>query len=338
VMASAPSAPGPTMSRWPPRGMSSATERGVCPNWSRSGFEGPFRRLRTRPPSITTSEVYRSPSIWTSPNATSFAFTRAFFQSAAVPPPGETGVRWHLGIRWMTSVVPPPPEHRVCGLLESNPVLAPVGQDTMTGPPSRSLVFRRPQRVWRKHRSGGPLLRGINVVSGAGRLVIGRGVASPPWPPAFTIESPEAASRTDRRHRLPARCRGCRSRGVPRNGRGVADSVLDAGLARPFGRVATMPAVTGGGSNAPSAQPAVTGSPTPSTTPVLTTPPPSSSPAPPSSSPCPRGVPALKRTRPARRHRRSRFSRVPEPRSADAQRRVPGPGHPRSLIVARVLH
>jgi hypothetical protein len=49
-------------------------QRGV-PEPIRSALDGPLRRRRMRPPSITTSHVYRSPLIWISPNVTSFAFT-----------------------------------------------------------------------------------------------------------------------------------------------------------------------------------------------------------------------------------------------------------------------
>jgi hypothetical protein len=62
----------------PPQGTSSATDNGVCPNRCRSALDGPLRRRRIRPPSMTTSELYRSPSIRISPNVTSFAFNSAF--------------------------------------------------------------------------------------------------------------------------------------------------------------------------------------------------------------------------------------------------------------------
>jgi len=77
---------------FPAPGMSSAADRGVCPNRSRSALEGPLRRRRMRPPSITTSHVYRSPLIWISPNATSFAFTSALSHQAPFPH-GERGAR-----------------------------------------------------------------------------------------------------------------------------------------------------------------------------------------------------------------------------------------------------
>jgi hypothetical protein len=62
----------------PAPGTSSAIDSGVCPNRCRSALEGPLRRRRMTPPSITTSDVYRSPSIWISPNVTSFTFTSTF--------------------------------------------------------------------------------------------------------------------------------------------------------------------------------------------------------------------------------------------------------------------
>jgi len=89
------------MSRRPPQGMSSATDRGVCPYWSRSAFDGPFCRRRIRPASITTSWAYRWPSIWTSPNATSLAFTVPVWHLARGTRHGTVGRRG-VRRRWPT--------------------------------------------------------------------------------------------------------------------------------------------------------------------------------------------------------------------------------------------
>ncbi len=69
-----PWAPVPMISRRPPHGSSSAADNGVCPNSVRYGFEGPFFRLRTFPPSMTTSYSKSSPSTLMDPNRVSHTF------------------------------------------------------------------------------------------------------------------------------------------------------------------------------------------------------------------------------------------------------------------------
>src|SRR4030095_16739975 len=55
ITGSLPYAPVPTTRCWHFQGIFSSIDSGVCPKWSRNFFDGFFFRLRTSPPSITTS-------------------------------------------------------------------------------------------------------------------------------------------------------------------------------------------------------------------------------------------------------------------------------------------